>query len=244
MTDKPIAPQGEGQNSPEPQKKPETAPATHKKTSGMAVAGLVLGLIALLSCWIPLLNVITTPFAVLGIVFAVIGIVATAPSKPKGGRGIAIAGTVLCVISLVVPMAMYGTAASSSSSDKGSSSTIEQTESDDAASKDDAKGDDNAEADSVDAESADVKIVSCKKAKDYEGKKAVAITFKWTNTGDKSIAFMSKYDVNVFIDGEEAEHAMSSFSDKTDYNADLKKIKKGKSQIVTELYEWDGKSDV
>ena len=50
----------------------------HKKsTSGLAVAGLVLGLIALLSCWIPLFNVITTPFAILGLVFGIIGIVAS-----------------------------------------------------------------------------------------------------------------------------------------------------------------------
>lgn len=244
MSDKPTAPQGDEQKAPEVKKGPENTPVVHKKTSGMAVAGLVLGLIALLSCWIPLLNVLTTPFAVLGIVFAIIGIVATAPSKPKGGRGIAIAGTVLCVISLVVPVAMYGSAASSSSADKSSSSAIEQTKSDDNAKDESADTIEAADDSSDDAESADVKIVSCKKDKDYDGKNAVVVTFKWTNNTDESVAFFTQYSVNVYVDGEQTDTAISSYKDWDKYDGTLKKIKKGKTQTVKKMYEWDGKSDV
>ncbi|MFV0458131.1 MAG: DUF4190 domain-containing protein [Actinomycetales bacterium] len=64
---------------------------------GMAIASLVLGILALLGSWIPLLNFGSILFAIVG---AILGIVALA--RHLGGRGMAIAGVILSVISLIV----------------------------------------------------------------------------------------------------------------------------------------------
>ena len=45
-----------------------------KPTSGMAVAGLVLGIIALVSSFVPLLNLLSFPFVLLSIIFGAIGV--------------------------------------------------------------------------------------------------------------------------------------------------------------------------
>ncbi|GAA1984379.1 hypothetical protein GCM10009718_22190 [Isoptericola halotolerans] len=76
----------------------EPRPASEKK--GLAIAALVLGILALLGCWIPFLNIGS---AVLGLVGAVLGIVAVVQSSrgTAGGKGMAITGTVLSVVAIV-----------------------------------------------------------------------------------------------------------------------------------------------
>jgi hypothetical protein len=59
----------------------------------MAVAGLVLGILALLFCFGSFLDV---PFVVLGIVFSTLGM---SEGRPGGsGRGLAIAGLVCAIL--------------------------------------------------------------------------------------------------------------------------------------------------
>ena len=55
-----------------------------KPTSGMAVAGLVLGIIALVSSFVPLLNLLSFPFVLLSIIFVAIGVWQTVMGS-KGG---------------------------------------------------------------------------------------------------------------------------------------------------------------
>lgn len=219
-------------------------PVAKKSTSGLAVAGLVLGLIALLSCWIPLFNVVTTPLAILGLVFAIIGIVATAPAKPKGGRGIAIAGTVLCAISLVVFMAMYGGAAASvndTSSDSSSSSQASATAEDTQDTSDDAAQDETAQDEEDSNEDSGIVIKSCKAGKDYSGKKTAVITIEWTNNTDDSQAFFTEYSYTAYVDGEEADR---TFGSGKGWYEDQTKIKPGKNKTIKLMYDWDGKSDI
>ncbi len=244
MADEPIKPQEqqpaapESQNQPAPSGRPQQ-PAEKKSTSGLAVAGLVLGLIALLSCWIPFFNVATTPLAILGLVFAIIGIVATAPSKPKGGRGIAIAGTVLCAISLVVFLAMYGGAAASvsGSDDSGSSSTETSATQDDDSSSDQSAADEEEDA----AADSGIVIKSCKASKDYAGDKTFVITLDWTNNTDESSMFMTEFTDTAYVDGEEVDR---TFGDGDGWYEDQKKVKPGKTKTIKFMYDWDGKSDV
>lgn len=219
-------------------------PAAKKSTSGLAVAGLVLGLIALLSCWIPLFNVLTTPFAILGLVFAIIGIVATAPAKPKGGRGIAIAGTVLCAISLVVFMAMYGGAAAVSGSNaENSSSTEASTQAQSSDSTDDDSNDAADESKDADEASEDAGIVikGCKAGKDYDGNKVACITIEWTNNTGDTAAFFTEYAETAYVDGEEVDRATML---EDGWYEDQTKIKPGKTKTIKFAYDWDGKSDV
>ncbi len=60
--------------------------------SGFGVAALVLGIIALLLCWIPYINIVCT---ILAFIFGIIGIV------KKSGKGQAIAGLVLSILAAI-----------------------------------------------------------------------------------------------------------------------------------------------
>ncbi len=84
-----------------------------KPTSGLAVAGLVLGIIALFSAFVPLLNLLSFPFVLLAIIFGAIGLIQTIKGA-KAGKGLASAGLVLGVLALLVTAAMYGSASAAS----------------------------------------------------------------------------------------------------------------------------------
>ena len=91
----------------------QSAPVT-KKTSGMGVTALVLGIVGIVGSWIPILNNISAFIAALGVIFGIIGIISVSKSKgAKGGKGLAIAGTIVSVVAIVVVLAtqsMYGKA--------------------------------------------------------------------------------------------------------------------------------------
>jgi len=74
--------------------------------NGMAVAGLVLGLCALVLCWIPFLNWV---LALLGIVFGGVGM---SRAKQRGGRGfgLAVAGLICAVIGAAIGTWVFLTA--------------------------------------------------------------------------------------------------------------------------------------
>ena len=86
--------------------------------SGMAIAGFVLGIIALLTSFVPIVNNISFFLAIVGIVFAIVGFVGIAKGK-KSGKGFAIAALVICVVSCAVVLASqsaYSEALNSASS--------------------------------------------------------------------------------------------------------------------------------
>ncbi|GIG30190.1 DUF4190 domain-containing protein [Cellulomonas marina] len=69
------------------------------RSNGMAIAALVLGILAILGCLIPLVNILSI---VLGIVAVILGVVAVRRSKLVGGRGLGITGIVLGALAIVV----------------------------------------------------------------------------------------------------------------------------------------------
>ena len=76
-----------------------TVTATHG--TGFAVTSMVLGIIALVLSFIPIVNVLTFPLAVVALPFGGI-----AMTKKYQGHGMAITGVVTAVISLGVVIAM------------------------------------------------------------------------------------------------------------------------------------------
>jgi hypothetical protein len=75
-----------------------------KPTSGMAVASLVCGLVGMVSffCW---------PLAItslVGLVLGILGLIATGREGPRSGRGLAIAGTIVSVVSVGVMATSIG----------------------------------------------------------------------------------------------------------------------------------------
>lgn len=65
------------------------------KTNGMAVAGLVLGIVSIVFCWVPFLGVI---LGVVGLILSVMGRKQCLP----GQTGMATAGLVLAIIGLCI----------------------------------------------------------------------------------------------------------------------------------------------
>lgn len=67
-------------------------PPTPKKTNGMAITGFVLSFFC----------------GVLGIVFSAIGLSQTGKDPNQGGRGLAIAGLIISIVSLVISFVWWG----------------------------------------------------------------------------------------------------------------------------------------
>lgn len=76
-------------------------PSSSAPGSGLAIGSLVVGLIAVLGSWVPVLNLGAIVLAVVGIVLAVLAI-RGAKRGSQSGRGMAIAGLVLASLSIVV----------------------------------------------------------------------------------------------------------------------------------------------
>lgn len=67
-----------------------------KGGKGLAIASLVMGILAIVNSFIPFLNIISYIFAILAIIFGIIGIV------KKNGLGMAIAGLAMGVLSMIL----------------------------------------------------------------------------------------------------------------------------------------------
>ncbi len=70
-----------------------------KSTSGLGVASLVLGITAMVSCWIPCVGLCGMPLSGIGFILGAIGLL-VAHSGGKTRVGMPIAGTAICVASL------------------------------------------------------------------------------------------------------------------------------------------------
>lgn len=81
-----------------------------KEVNGLGVAGLVLGIIAALTCWIPFVGMLTVPFAALGVIFCIIGLI-TAIAANRSSPGMPIAGLIVCLTAIGVAVMMTGSAA-------------------------------------------------------------------------------------------------------------------------------------
>ncbi|MEK0217280.1 FxLYD domain-containing protein [Bifidobacterium mongoliense] len=86
---------------------------TDKPTSGMAIAALVLGIVGIALSWVPIVNNVAAVIAIIGLVLGIIAICTTGSKGRKKGRGLAIAGTVLSVLAIVITLGtqtIYGKA--------------------------------------------------------------------------------------------------------------------------------------
>lgn len=82
-------------NPQHPQPAQQMPPIPQSK-SGMAIAGFVLGIIALLTSFLPIINNFSFFLAILGMIFGIVGMVGISKGK-KSGKGLAIAAIVICV---------------------------------------------------------------------------------------------------------------------------------------------------
>lgn len=92
-----------------------------------AIVGLVLGIIALVTSFLPIINNLSALLALVGAIFAVVGLVGTLRGK-KTGKGMAIASVIINVLAIVIVLgtqSMYSAAIDEAT--KGVMSTTDGT---------------------------------------------------------------------------------------------------------------------
>ena len=216
-------------------------------TTGMGIAGLVLGILAVPPAFIPLMNFLTLPLAVVGIVLAAVGFSAVRKGKAKG-KGIAVAGIVLNIIAIGIFILMYGTSAAvtgaavstagDAASKQASTQASSQAQSTQASSQE-AQVDSSESAAEEEAEY-QVRITKASLAKDYSGKKAAVITYKWKNNSDKAMSFASALYPKVYQDGVQLDTAIVSGLGDSNY---LKDVKPGYGTTVQLAYKLENTKD-
>ncbi len=96
-----LPPQAPYQQPYAPVPPPQTPP---QKGAGLAIASMVLGIIALLLCWIPVINNLAAVLAVVGLGLGIPALL-RARRGASGGKGLAITGLVTSVLAIVLVIA-------------------------------------------------------------------------------------------------------------------------------------------
>jgi ABC-type Na+ efflux pump permease subunit len=95
-------------------------------TSGLAVAGFVVGLVAIIGSWIPFLNVFSAVLAVIALGLSIPGLIITT-KRAKGGKGLAIAGLVFGIVTIILVVVMYSGASTISDNDTTDSASPKES---------------------------------------------------------------------------------------------------------------------
>lgn len=199
-----------------------------KPTSGMAVAGLVLGIIALVSSFVPLLNLLSFPFVLLSIIFGAIGVWQTVKGS-KDGKGLAIAGLVLGILALVVTGVMYASAAVADSAASSTASVAEGAGETVVAEQDEGSA------------AYGVTIDGCRVTEDYAGEAVAVVTYTFTNNSEDATSFVVALHPEVFQNSVELNTAVGSNWDSETYLSD---VKPGSSTTVEIGYQLGDMSDI
>lgn len=214
------------------------------KRSGMAVASLVLGIVAIVLSWMPIINNFAFILAVPGIVFAIIGLVGAMKGR-VAGKGMAIAGLVLGVVTVVVVLAsqaMYSAAideavANLNAPSSSSASSTEET-TDDGSTSASAGSVSNATGETGSAQAAPkyaVSIDGCEQITDYQGKPAIMVTFTWTNNSDETRSFLTAISDKAFQNGVQLETAIVTDGNDS-AGASMNDVKPGATTTVTQCF--------
>lgn len=222
-----------------------------KTSSGLAIAGLVLGIIAILTSFLPIINNLSFFIALIGGVLAAIALVGALRGKHTA-KGMSIAGVVLAVVSIVVVLvtqsaysaALKAASDELSSSSKPAATSSESSSASDSSKQSEEKADDESASEATPAEEkaeepADseyaVTIDSATVGTDYSDNPCVFITYTFTNVSDDDAsAFISSVTADVYQDGVECETA---FADTDGGGNSMTKVKKGSSIEVVQAYE-------
>ena len=230
-------------------------PTQPKTTSGLAIASLVLGIIAILTSFLPIINNLSFFVALIGLVLAVIALVGAIRGKHTA-KGMSIAGVVLAVVSIAVVLvtqSAYSAALKSASEElsSGSESAASSTASKSGDESDEKAGDkaDDEAAEEEAAETAEeaepaeetaasdyaVTIDSARVGTDYSDDPCIFITYTFTNVSDEdAAAFTTSVHPEVYQDGVQCETA---FADTDGGGNSMTKVKMGSSIEVVCAYE-------
>lgn len=183
-----------------------------QSTSGLAITSLVLGILAIITSYLPILNNGSFLLALLGIVFAAIGLMGINKGK-HSGKGIAIAGLVLGIVSIVVVLATQSlfSAAIDSATEEMNPSVVSTSESGTASAAEGESAESAAAESEQSAPEADYHNLPVGKPvtlqngleltvnsiegglANYDGDEIVRVNVTYTNNGTKSASF-NPYD--------------------------------------------------
>lgn len=85
---------------------PSTQPGGGTKGKGLGIAAMVLGIVAAVCAFIPLLNIISFPLVILGLVLGVVSLIMARGGK--GPVGFGVAGIACSGAALIITLVMYG----------------------------------------------------------------------------------------------------------------------------------------
>lgn len=167
--------------------------------SALAIAGLVVAILALLISFVPIVNNAAFVLGLVGAVLAIVGIVQTGKGKRRG-RGMAVAGLVIAVLSVVIVLvtqSMYSAAIDSVTNGAqptdASSSSAAPAASTDAASSSASSADysNMAPGQSVDLDNGIAVSVDKVEAglSNYDGSKVTQVTVTYKNNGSSNASF-------------------------------------------------------
>ena len=191
------------QESVTPPQQPQPARAAKPSTSGLAISGLVVGIIALLTSFLPIVNNASFFLAIIGVVLSIVGLVGIGKGK-HSGKGIAIAGIVLGVLSIVAVLAtqaLFSAALDTAKSELNASSTPVPAASASASSATSGSAESSAQAE-VDYQNLHVgEAVNMKSGlsitvnsiegglSNYDGSEIVCVNVTYANSGTKNESF-------------------------------------------------------
>ena len=75
-----------------------------ERKSGLAIAGFIIAILAIVGAWVPIFNNVSFFFAIVSLIFGIIGLVAIRKGK-RVGQGLAVATIILSVIAGIVVLA-------------------------------------------------------------------------------------------------------------------------------------------
>lgn len=168
-------------------------------TSGMAIAGLVLGILAAVSSWIPIINNLSFVIAVIGLVLSIVGVVATTRGK-KVGKGLAVAALVVNLVAAGIVLATQS--AMSSAIDEATSGIVST---DDVSARPQGETEPAGAADASDEPSyaiADVEMTG----NDY----SVTISGTFTNNSDQEVSYVQLTYRLLDADGNQLGTALAN----------------------------------
>lgn len=194
-------------------------------TSGTAIAGLVLGIVALVSSWVPIINNFSFVIGAIGLVLAVVGVVGTVRGK-RAGKGLAVAALVINVVACAVVLATQSAmsaaiddaTSSPAVSSVGATSEPAATDEDQDSAETQRAATDLAPGTSVELESGLVVSVDSVEPglTNYDGSSVVGVRVTYVNNGSEQASYNS-YDWK----GEDASGAQEYATYYSDASDDL-----------------------
>jgi hypothetical protein len=175
------------------------------RSNGLATAGLVLGIIAVVFSFIPLVNVIVWPLAILGLIFGAIGLAKSGKiGKGKGASITALVTSLVSVVMFFLMNAVFFTAVDEA---------VKETQNELDKSYDSAKVDDDGSSKSGKGTDGnpvlkDFKVSKCDVATSEWGSKELALHIDYTNNGERRYSYFLEGE--VLADGKKISDFLST----------------------------------